>query len=78
MTYHEYRFWSAVLGCNACRLSIMDERGGEHYAIVPMNGSGKFNRRARMAALRLIAEHVQAGSDPGEVKVELTDEVLDA
>lgn len=67
-TFHEYRFWSATLGCDAARLAIMDSKGGEHFAIVPMNGSGKHNRAARMEALGAIAAHIDAGNDPGQVE----------
>jgi Lhr-like helicase len=69
VTYHEYRFWSATLGCNACRLSIMDAHGGEHFAIISMDGSGKTNRAARMAALNSIADHIRSGEQPGQVEV---------
>lgn len=71
VTYQEYRYWSVVLGCNAARISVADPRGGgEHFAIVPMNGTGRQNRLAREAALQAIAEHIAARCEPGEVEIE--------
>ena len=58
-----------MLGCEATRLSMHDSHGGEHFAIVPMNGSGKENRLLRRRALEMIDDHIQAGEEPGEVIV---------
>lgn len=70
MTYHEFRFWSSTLGVNASRLAIVDKQGGEHFAIVPMDGTGRANREARREALEAIADHVDCGLEPGPVELQ--------
>ena len=64
--YREMRFWSPVLGCDAARLSMVDERGGEFWRVVPVSG-GKAWREARDRALDAIEDAVARGDEPGEV-----------
>jgi hypothetical protein len=72
LRYHEIRFWSVVLGCDAARIYIFDARGGEHFAVVPMKGGSRHSRWVRGRALEAIAEHIRSGEDAGEVSVDLT------
>jgi hypothetical protein len=66
MTFTEYSYWSPVLGDDAVRLSVFNDRGGELYIIIP-DGSGYVDRRA--AALELLAEALEERLPPGEVRV---------
>lgn len=75
--YQERRFWSIVLGCNAARISVPDANRDEHYAIVPMTGTGRENRALRMRVLEQLAEHIRQGSEPGEVEVNLEEKIED-
>lgn len=68
--YNEIRFWSVMLGCDASRISMYDEHGGEHYAIIPMNGGGRSNRERRQQTLEAISQHIQDERDPGEVMLQ--------
>ncbi len=64
--YSEYRHWSPTLGCDAVRLSMVDERGGEFYRIIPVV-SGRGWRAARDEALEVIEDAIIRGAEPGEV-----------
>lgn len=64
--YNELSFYSPLLDADACRLSVVDANGGEHFAIVPIE-EGKSWRMARSKALGYIVDHIEAGHDPGEV-----------
>lgn len=69
-TYQEVRFWSPTLGCDAARVSMVDDRGGEHYCIVP-RVTGKEWRDLRASALEQVMEHIAWGNEPGLVDVDL-------
>lgn len=69
--YQRRRFWSVVLGCTAERLSVPGPNGTEHFAVVPMDGTGKQNRERRQQVLEQIATHIDRQGEPGEVEVKL-------
>ncbi len=70
--YQERRFFSIILGCKAARISVPDANRDEHYAIVPMNGTGRENRELRYRVLEQLVKHVDQGFEPGEVDVDMT------
>lgn len=65
LAYSEMRHWNVILGCNAVRLSVADERGAEYFMIVPRPRTGWREEKARL--LDLIGEAIEAGCAPGEV-----------
>ena len=46
---------------------MQDSHGREHFAIIPLDGTGKENRLLRRKALDTIYDHIENGSEPGEV-----------
>lgn len=76
LRFHEKRTWSVVAGGMIARLSIYDAHGGEHFAIVPVDVSGKAWREKRDQALERIAETLD--SDPGAVDLDLYDQGIAA
>lgn len=73
--YQERRFYSVMLGAKASRLSVPDANRDEHFAIVPMNGTGRENRELRARVLEQLAAHVARGEEPGEVEINMTQEI---
>lgn len=69
--YQRRSFWSVVLSAQAERISVPDANSDEHYAVVPMDGTGKQNRERRKQVLEQLAQHVEEGKPPGEVEVRL-------
>lgn len=67
--YQELRFWSATLGGNACRLSLVDGRGAEFFAIVPRDVSARAWRERKQKALEAIEDAIALGAEPGEIFV---------
>lgn len=68
MKYREFAHWSLALDCPAVRLSVWDERGGEYWMLLPRRPGDKW-RKAREEALESIAEAIEQGCEPGEVRV---------
>lgn len=68
MGYREFFFYSPFLDSEACRLSVYDARGSEFFMIVPVE-DGKAWRPARKQALEDIETAIEAGLQPGEVRV---------
>lgn len=66
--YSEYRHWSVMLGCDASRLSMFDEHGGEFFMLIPAEDARSY-RVARETALDAIATAIAMGCQPGEVRV---------
>lgn len=66
--YSAHRYWSPMLGCDAVRLSMVDDRGGEFFKIIPVDAPGQPYRTARDAALDAIENAIAAGAQPGEVE----------
>lgn len=64
--YRVHRFWSPLLGCEAARVSVADEHGGEFWAIVPAGGKGW--RERRDIAVERLSAAIEAGRAPGEVQ----------
>lgn len=72
MIYHEHRYWSVVHGVRVARLSIADQHGAEHFAIVPVEAVRADEERipwlkVRDGALSAIADHIETGAQGGEV-----------
>lgn len=66
MWHRRYRFYSPALDCEAIRLSTVDGRGSEYFAIVPARG-GREERETRTRALEMIDMAIERGDPPGEV-----------
>jgi hypothetical protein len=64
--HREFHFWSVALGDYACRLSVPDKRGGEHFTIVAKPSSGRQWRDTRAQAVEALCEVADAGLEPGE------------
>lgn len=67
--YREYRFFSPALDADAVRLSVVDDRGLEYFAIVPVAPPGRRWREWRDEVLGRLDEAVALGATPGEVRV---------
>ena len=67
LTYSQIRYRTADYEHKLARISICDERGGEHFVVVHDNAGAKAFRERRDEAIELIADHIEAGYDPGEV-----------
>jgi hypothetical protein len=76
--YHEFRFWSPMLGCEAVRLSVTGGAAAaqfhgrgvvtqEYFAIIPADELGRKYRDRRNAALAAIDAAIAEGREPGEV-----------
>lgn len=61
------KFWSPILGQDAARISMANERGHEHFSIIADDGGKRFVE-AREKALDRIAAAIERGMDPGEVR----------
>lgn len=68
MHYREFRFWSPLMGQEAARISMVDDRCGEFFMIIPASG-GREYREARNAAIDAISTAIDIGLSPGEVRV---------
>lgn len=66
--FREFAFYSPFLDSEAVRLSVYDQRGSEFFMIVPME-DGKAWRKRRDEALGIIGEAIDAGLQPGEVRL---------
>jgi hypothetical protein len=77
--WREYRFWSPLLGQEACRVSMTGDveaavqhgrpaADAEYYAIIPA-AQGRAHREARERALETIEAAILRGQEPGEVEV---------
>lgn len=67
MTFSEHHYWSIFHDANVARISVPNERGGEFFVIVKTDGKGY--RARRQAAVELCLEAIEAGCDPGEVRL---------
>ena len=65
--YRAYPYWCPVLGGPAVRLSMVDERGGEYFAVVSKPKSGREWRDKRKLVLQMVENAVACGLGPGEV-----------
>jgi hypothetical protein len=66
-TFAEYKFWSVILGCDAVRISMVDDHGSEFFKVVPIDNSTKKYRDVRERVLEMIQDAIDRGDDPGEV-----------
>lgn len=63
----EYSFWSVVLGADAVRLSMVNERGEEYHAIIArLDGSAW--RTAKTEACEALQQAIDEGVKPGEIR----------
>ena len=65
--YALFRFYSVELGCNAVRVSMVDDNNAEHWIIIPDGGKGF--RQRRNEAIEMIDAAIAEGEEPGEVAV---------
>lgn len=68
MIWQELKYWSIVRGGNEARVSVVDERGDEYYALIDADG-GKAYRERRALALDILEEALAHGELPGEVEI---------
>lgn len=64
--WQQLRFWSPTLGTDAVRLSVVDDRGGEFYRIIPAVVGRKY-REERDRVLDELEDAIASGAEPGEV-----------
>lgn len=67
MRVAEFTTWSPTLGCEATRISTADSLGQEYFAILPRT-EGRAWREARQQAVEALAEAMERGLTPGEVR----------
>lgn len=68
MIWQELKYWSIVRGGNEARISVVDKRGDEYYALIDADG-GKAYRERRAMALDILDEALSRGDYPGEVEM---------
>lgn len=66
-TFSEYHYWSIFRDANVARVSVPDAHGREFFMIVKTDGKGY--RARRQEAVSLCMEAIEAGCDPGEVRL---------
>jgi hypothetical protein len=64
--YREFRFWCPQRDGEAVRLSMVDDRNREFFAILVAE-SGKRWRERREAALTELEDAISCGATPGEI-----------
>jgi hypothetical protein len=69
-TYQELRSYSPIQDCTVARISMTDDRHQEFFMLVPDRGTRRDYRAARSAALEALQEAIDAGCEPGEVRVD--------
>lgn len=67
-TYQEIRSYSPQFDCTVARISIPDDNGQEFFMLVPQRNPRQ-RRAERYAACEAIQEAIDAGLQPGEVRV---------
>ena len=65
--YQQLISWSPMFGGECARVSIVDEHGGEYYALLPFTEGRAFNT-LRARALEALSEAVASGLEPGEIR----------
>lgn len=65
--YAAYPFYDIQRGGMAVRLSMVDERGGEYFAIVSKPKNGREWRDKRRDTLHLVEQAILRQDGPGEV-----------
>jgi len=71
LRYSEWKHWNSILGEKAVRLSVADTLGREYFmltAYAPADDRRPWRER-RTEALEIIAEAIEMGLQPGEVRV---------
>ena len=64
--WNERVYYSLAVDCEVSRVSGFDEHSQEHWTLVE---TGKGYRDRRNAAVERIVASIEAGDEPGEVKV---------
>jgi hypothetical protein len=66
-SYNEFISYSPLLDCRVARISMVDERNQEYFAMIPAEPMGKAYRERRQRACEAIDAAIADGRDPGEV-----------
>lgn len=72
MSLNEYHYWSPTLGCDAVRLSMTDDWGGEYFAILPADEGRGWRARRQEAVDKLLKAMTPEdeggyGLEPGQI-----------
>ncbi len=67
--YRELRAYSPLTDCDMVRISMANTHGHELFMMLTDRGARREYRAKREAALTLLAEAVDAGIDPGQLRV---------
>jgi hypothetical protein len=63
----EFNFWSPILGADAVRLSMVNERGEEYHCIIErLEGSAW--KAAKTEACEALQQAIDEGVKPGEIR----------
>jgi hypothetical protein len=68
MSWQELTYYDPFTDTESKRLSLFDSSGLEFYTTVTKPGSGKRWRELRAELLERLADAIEAGVPPGEVK----------
>jgi len=68
MGWQELNFYNPMLDAEAKRLSLFDSGGLEYFCVVNNPGSGRSWRERRAEILERLADAIERGDPPGEVK----------
>lgn len=63
----EFNYWSPVLGCDAVRLSMVNDEGLEYFAIVAKTDGASW-RKTRTEACEALRQAIDEGVKPGEIR----------
>jgi hypothetical protein len=72
----EFHFWSPLMGRDAVRLSMANERGEEYFALVP-DLDGPAWRKLKQEAWEALSEAIEADMKPGEIRWRRAGEVAE-
>ena len=66
MTLTTYTYWSPMLGCEVCRISLGGPKGEYHTTLPTEDGRGW--RQKKREAVDALARAVELDLEPGQVK----------
>ncbi len=68
--YQALRSYSPFHDCDVVRISVGNEHGHELFMLIVDDGPRRSYRAKRNAALDALADALDAGGEPGEVKID--------